>query len=171
MTDSRREFLLRFAAAALTTAGAGCEMAAEREPIHNVVYGAPVPVPVPIRGIASGTLEDFVTNVGDRVFFEVGKSTLRADAKAILTKQAAWLKQYANYTMIIEGHADERGTREFNLALGGKRANAIKEFLVAGGVAANRIQTVSYGKERPVALGSNEAAWAQNRRGVTVLNQ
>ena len=123
-----------------------------------------------VKTIAPGSKEDFVANVGDRVFFDFNKSSLRADAKASLAKQAAWLKQYGSYTMTIEGHADERGTREFNLALGEKRANAVKEFLAANGIAATRVKVVSYGKERPVALGSNEAAWSQNRRGVTVLN-
>jgi peptidoglycan-associated lipoprotein len=121
-------------------------------------------------GIVKGSKEDFVANVGDRVFFDFDKSSLRADAKATLDKQAAWLKAYPNYSMTVEGHADERGTREYNLALGEKRANSVAEYLKAAGVAAARVKTVSYGKERPVALGSNEAAWSQNRRGVTVLN-
>lgn len=172
MTDTRRDFLLRFAATALTAAGAGCEFPGEQKPIHNVVYGAPPPNPVrPVLMTAPGTMRDFVENVGDRVYFDIDKATLRADAKAILAKQAAWLNHYANYTMTIEGHADERGTREYNLALGAKRADTIKKFLAANGVAHNRIKTVSYGKERPVALGSNEAAWNQNRRGVTMLSQ
>ncbi|EME68163.1 outer membrane protein [Paramagnetospirillum caucaseum] len=121
-------------------------------------------------GIVKGSKEDFVANVGDRVFFDFDKSTLRADAKATLDKQAAWLKAYPNYSMTIEGHADERGTREYNLALGEKRANSVAQYLKSAGVAAARVKIVSYGKERPVALGSNEAAWSQNRRGVTVLN-
>ncbi len=121
-------------------------------------------------GIVKGSKEDFVANVGDRVFFDFDKSSLRADAKATLDKQAAWLKAYPNYSLTVEGHADERGTREYNLALGEKRANSVAEYLKAAGVAAARVKTVSYGKERPVALGSNEAAWSQNRRGVTVLN-
>jgi peptidoglycan-associated lipoprotein len=171
MTDTRREFLLRFAAAAVTTAGAGCEFPLDLQPIHNVVYGAPPPGPSTVIKPVPGTLADFTDNVGDRIFFDVGKATLRADAKAILIKQAAWLKQYTNHIMIIEGHADERGTREYNLALGSKRADTIMKFLVANGVVPNRIKTVSYGKERPVALGANEAAWMQNRRGVTVLSQ
>jgi peptidoglycan-associated lipoprotein len=120
--------------------------------------------------IVAGSKEDFVANVGDRVFFDFDKSSLRPEGKATLAKQAAWLKQYGNFTLTIEGHADERGTREYNIALGAKRANAVKEFLKANGVADTRVKVVSYGKERPVALGSNEAAWSQNRRGVTVLN-
>ncbi len=121
-------------------------------------------------GIVKGSKEDFVANVGDHVFFDFDKYNVRADAKATLDKQAAWLKAYPNYSLTIEGHADERGTREYNLALGERRANSVKEYLVGAGVAASRVKTVSYGKERPVALGSNEAAWSQNRRGVTVLN-
>ncbi|CAA7627849.1 Outer membrane lipoprotein omp16 (Peptidoglycan-associated lipoprotein) [Candidatus Terasakiella magnetica] len=170
MTDSRRDFLLRFAATALTAAGAGCEFPGEQKPIHNVVYGAPPPTPRPLES-TSGSTRDFIEKAGDRVFFDFDKATLRADAKATLAKQAAWLKYYPNYSMTIEGHADERGTREYNLALGERRANSVKEFLSANGVASSRIKTVSYGKERPVALGSNEAAWVQNRRAVTVLSQ
>ncbi len=126
--------------------------------------------PVAAKGIMKGSKEDFIANVGDRVFFDFDKSTLRADAKATLDKQAAWLKAYPNYAMTIEGHADERGTREYNLALGEKRANSVAQYLKAAGIAAARVKVVSYGKERPVALGSNDAAWSQNRRGVTVLN-
>jgi peptidoglycan-associated lipoprotein len=135
--------------------------------------GAGVTTPPPVAksvGITKGSKEDFIANVGDRVFFDFDKYTLRADAKATLDKQAAWLKAYPNYSLTIEGHADERGTREYNLALGERRANSVKEYLAGAGVAAARVKTVSYGKERPVALGSNEAAWSQNRRGVTVLN-
>jgi peptidoglycan-associated lipoprotein len=171
MTDTRRDFLLRFAATALTAAGAGCEVPVERDPGHYVVYGPPPYGPSRSVTPEPGKVRDFVENVGDRVYFDVGKATLRADAKAILTKQAAWLKQYTNHLMTIEGHADERGTREYNLALGERRANSVKEFLTANGVAPNRIKTLSYGKERPLALDSNEAAWTQNRRGVTVLSQ
>ncbi|OAN51596.1 peptidoglycan-associated lipoprotein [Magnetospirillum moscoviense] len=160
---------MRFAAAALATTGAGCEMAEKTEPQHHVVYGAPPPRPS--SALTPGSVEDFVANAGDRVFFDVDKASLRADAKATLGKQAAWLKRYSVYTLTIEGHADERGTREYNLALGSQRAEAIKAFLVASGVSSHRIKTVSYGKERPVALGSNEAAWSQNRRGTTALDR
>lgn len=156
-------FLTIVAAAALLAA---CESA----PSDTGTGGTSgVTAPAASKGIVKGSKEDFVANVGDRVFFDFDKSSLRADAKATLDKQAAWLKAYPNYAMTIEGHADERGTREYNLALGEKRANAVAEYLKAAGVAAARVKTVSYGKERPVALGSNEAAWSQNRRGVTVL--
>ena len=117
-----------------------------------------------------GTQEDLVVNVGDRVFFDFDKYNLGADARRTLEKQAAWLKANAGISVTVEGHADERGTREYNIALGERRANAVKDYLVALGVSPNRVKTISYGKERPVALGSNEAAWQQNRRGVTVVN-
>jgi len=120
-------------------------------------------------GPAAGTAQDFVVNVGDRVFFGFDQYNLTADARSTLEKQAVWLKKFQGATIAIEGHADERGTREYNLALGERRANAAKEYLVSLGVDAMRVKTISYGKERPVALGHNEAAWAQNRRSVTVV--
>jgi len=115
-----------------------------------------------------GSQEDLVVNVGDRVFFDYDKYSLQAESRQVLEKQAAWLKTNGAVTVVIEGHADERGTREYNLALGERRANTVKDYLVALGVADDRVSTISYGKERSVALGSNEAAWAQNRRSVTV---
>ena len=160
-------FLSIFAAAALLAA---CESAPSDTGNTGGAGQTSPMVSSTAKGIVAGSKEDFVANVGDRVFFDFDKSGLRADAKATLAKQAAWLKQYPNYSLTVEGHADERGTREYNLALGEKRANSVKEFLTANGVAAARVKTISYGKERPVALGSNEAAWSQNRRGVTVLN-
>lgn len=124
----------------------------------------------PAAGIQSGSVQDFQVNVGDRVFFDFDKYDVKPAGKATLDKQAAWLKRFPQWKVVIEGHADERGTREYNLALGERRANSVKTYLVNQGIPANRITTISYGKERPVALGSNEAAWAQNRRGVTVLS-
>lgn len=118
-----------------------------------------------------GTQEDLVVNVGDRVFFAYNKSDLSPEARATLDRQAAWLKKYGSLSVTIEGHADERGTREYNLALGERRATSVKNYLVADGIGASRVKTVSYGKERPAVIGSNEAAWAQNRRGVTVVGQ
>ena len=118
-----------------------------------------------------GTQEDMVVNVGDRVFFGFDKSDLSSEAQATLNRQAAWLKKYATTKITIEGHCDERGTREYNLALGERRATAAKNYLVAAGIDASRVSTVSYGKERPAVVGSNEAAWAQNRRDVTVVAQ
>jgi peptidoglycan-associated lipoprotein len=120
------------------------------------------------RGPVPGSKEDFVANVGDRVFFAFDKSELTSDSRRTLDRQAAWLKQWSNQRLTVEGHCDERGTREYNLALGERRANAVKDYLVAQGVSASRLSTISYGKERPAVLGSNEAAWAQNRRGVSV---
>jgi peptidoglycan-associated lipoprotein len=116
-----------------------------------------------------GSAADFVATAGDRVFFDYDKFSLKADARATLEKQAAWLKKYPAVTLSVEGHCDERGTREYNLALGERRANAARDYLVSLGVSKDRVKTISYGKERPVAMGSNEAAWAQNRRGVSVI--
>jgi len=118
-----------------------------------------------------GTQEDLVANVGDRVFFDFNKWNVRPDQRATLDKQAAWLKRFPQVTVTIEGHCDERGTREYNLALGAKRAAAAKNYLVAAGINPNRIDTISYGKERPEVVGSNEDAWRQNRRAVTVVKQ
>ncbi|PKQ09355.1 MAG: peptidoglycan-associated lipoprotein [Alphaproteobacteria bacterium HGW-Alphaproteobacteria-12] len=119
--------------------------------------------------IAPGSQEDLVANVGDRVFFDTDKSLLSDEARATLQRQAAWMQLYPNLTFTLEGHADERGTREYNLALGGRRANSAQDYLVSLGVDAGRLNTVSYGKERPVCLDSNENCWAQNRRAVTVV--
>ncbi len=121
-------------------------------------------------GPRAGSQEDLVTNVGDRVFFDLDKAVLKAEAQRTLERQAAWLKQFPNVTIMVEGHCDERGTREYNLALGDRRATAVKNFLVALGIDPGRISAISYGKERPAALGQTEAAWAQNRRGVTLVN-
>ena len=118
---------------------------------------------------APGSAQDFTVNVGDRIFFDTDSSVIRADAQTTLTRQAQWLGQYSNYAITVEGHADERGTREYNLALGARRAAATRDFLVARGVPANRIRTISYGKERPVAVCDNISCWSQNRRAVTVL--
>ena len=129
------------------------------------------PKKAPSKGfsITPGSAQDLVVNVGDRVFFALNKSNLNSGARAILEKQAAWLKKYSGVRVAVEGHADERGTREYNLALGERRANSVKDFLVALGVSPNRVGTISYGKERPVALGHDEASWSQNRRGVTTV--
>jgi peptidoglycan-associated lipoprotein len=121
------------------------------------------------RTVAPGSAEDLVANVGDRVFFDLDKYTLKPEARAQIEKWAAWLRQHPQNRVTIEGHADERGTREYNLALGARRANSAKEHLVALGIAANRLNTISYGEEKPQALGSNEQAWSQNRRGVLTL--
>ena len=117
-----------------------------------------------------GSAQDFVVNVGDRVFFDTDSTSLNAEAQTVLGRQAQWLALYPRYTVTVEGHADERGTREYNLALGARRAKAAQDFLAARGVASTRIRTISYGKERPVALCDQDSCWAQNRRAVTVLN-
>jgi peptidoglycan-associated lipoprotein len=116
-----------------------------------------------------GSAQDFAVNVGDRVFFESDSSELTATATATLDKQAQWLARYSRYSFTVEGHADERGTREYNFALGARRAEAVKNYLQARGVAASRFRTISYGKERPVAVCDNISCWSQNRRAVTVL--
>ncbi|MZR32144.1 peptidoglycan-associated lipoprotein Pal [Sneathiella litorea] len=120
--------------------------------------------------VKPGSQEDLVLNVGDRVFFGFDKYDVDSEAQATLQRQAAWLKANPTVTLVIEGNADERGTREYNLALGDRRATAVKNYLVTLGISADRLSTISYGKERPVALGHNEAAWAQNRRAVSVVN-
>ncbi len=119
--------------------------------------------------VRPGSQEDLVANVGDRVFFDFDQSSVRADQRPVLQRQASWLAQYPQNQVMVEGHTDERGTREYNLALGQRRANSARDVLVASGVAGSRIQTISYGKDRPDALGSDEAAWARNRRAVTVV--
>ena len=116
-----------------------------------------------------GSSQDFTLNVGDRIFFDTDSSAIRADAQSTLSKQAQWLNQYGNYAITIEGHADERGTREYNIALGARRAAATRDFLVARGVPATRLRTISYGKERPVAVCDDSSCQTQNRRAVTVL--
>ena len=118
-----------------------------------------------------GSQQDFVVNVGDRVFFESDQTDLSPQAIATLEKQAQWLQTYNRYTFTIEGHADERGTREYNIALGARRAQAVRDYLMARGIEAGRMRTVSYGKERPVAVCNDISCWSQNRRAVTVLNQ
>ena len=121
-------------------------------------------------GIVSGSQEDLIVNVGDRVFFGYDSSDLDSDALELLQDQVAWLKQNNDVSVTIEGHCDERGTREYNLALGEKRAQAVKNYLIGLGINPDRVSTISYGKERPAVVGSNDGAWAQNRRSVTIVN-
>ena len=120
-------------------------------------------------GAAPGSQEDLAATAGDRVFFDTDSSVVREDGRSVLQRQAQWLQQYSSVRVQVEGHADERGTREFNYALGQRRANAARDLLVANGVSGQRVSTISYGKDRPAALGSTEEAWAQNRRAVTVV--
>jgi peptidoglycan-associated lipoprotein len=120
--------------------------------------------------VVPGSAAEFTQNVGDRVFFGYDSYELNTAAQATLERQATWLSSYPGVTIVVEGHCDERGTREYNLALGERRAAAVANYLVALGVDPNRIQTISYGKERPAVDGHDETAWSQNRRGVTVPN-
>lgn len=114
-------------------------------------------------------LVEFEKSVGDRVFFGLDSSNLSNEAKAALDRQAAWLVEHDRFAITVSGHCDERGTREYNLALGERRAESVRSYLVSRGVEADRIETISYGKERPAVIGNNENAWAQNRRGVTAI--
>jgi len=118
-------------------------------------------------GPAPGSQQDLVQNVGDRVFFAFDRSNLSPEAQATLDRQAAWLQKYPQVKVLVAGNCDDRGTEEYNLALGWRRANAARDYLVAKGVDPSRIQTISYGKDRPVALGDNDQAWAQNRNAIT----
>jgi len=119
--------------------------------------------------VSPGSIADFRQNVGDRVYFDTDMSSFRDDGRTTLSRQAELLKKYTNYPILIEGKCDERGTREYNLALGERRANAVRQYLVAQGVPADRIKTISYGKERPEVVGSDEGAWARNRVAITAL--
>ncbi len=118
-------------------------------------------------GPAAGSEQDLVANVGDRVFFAFNKASLTSDANSTLARQAAWLGKYPSVNVLVAGNCDERGTETYNLALGNRRADAARDYLVAQGVAASRIQTISYGKDRPVATGHDEASWQQNRNAIT----
>ena len=122
------------------------------------------------RNIVPGSQQDLEASAGDRVFFAFDRSDITPESQQILSRQADWLRRYPNVTVTIEGHCDERGTREYNLALGERRAQAAKNVLVASGIPASRISTISYGKERPTVVGSNEVAWAQNRVAITTVN-
>ena len=119
--------------------------------------------------VTPGSVADFRQNVGDRVFFDTDMSNIREDGRQTLNRQAEWLKKYTNYQITIAGHCDERGTREYNLALGERRANAAKQYLVAQGIPAQRVQTISYGKERPTCDQSGESCWSLNRRAAFVV--
>lgn len=138
------------------------------------------PAPGPIGGVggigggpgsfAPGSQQDLAATAGDRVFFAYDQSDISSEGQQILQRQADWLKRYGQVTVTIEGHCDERGTREYNLALGERRAQAVKNVLVALGIPSARIRTISYGKERPIIVGSDEAGYAQNRVGITTVN-
>ncbi len=140
----------------------------DRPPVTDDRGGTTPTTPVD-GAVVPGSVRDFTINVGDRVYFDFDSYSIRADAQRILAAQAAWLARYPQVQVRIEGNADERGTREYNLALGARRAEAARSFLIANGVSASRISTISYGKERPIAYGSNEQAWAQNRNAHTTI--
>lgn len=123
-----------------------------------------------LGGQTPGSAEDFVVNVGDRVYFAVDKFDLSPEARTTVENQVTWLKRYPAVVVTVEGHADERGTREYNLALGERRANSVRDYMIALGIEANRVKTISYGKERPVDPASSEEAWSKNRRAVTVID-
>lgn len=160
---------------AAAVAIAGC--AKKRPEVLPPAAGETVPPPADSGtanpgGVVPGSAEDFRRSVtSDTVNFALDQYDLDAQSRSILDSQAQWLAQYPNVRVSIEGHADERGTREYNLALGDRRANSVSNYLAARGVSPTRITTVSYGKERPIAMGSDEASWAQNRRAVTVVIQ
>lgn len=158
-----RKLLAAFAAVALLAA---CESSTESSDALKGAGNARTGTTA-----APGSAADFVVNVGDRVFFDFDKADVKSDSQQVLDRQAAWLKQYASTKVVVEGHCDERGTREYNLALGERRATAAKNYLVSKGIDAKRLQTISYGKERPAVLGANEASWSQNRRAVTVVQE
>ena len=147
----------KFAAAVLATlAIAGCA----KQTDQSALASAAIP----------GSQQDFVVNVGDRVFFDTDSSELSDQARATLDKQAQWLSNYNRYAFTIEGHADERGTREYNIALGARRAQSVRAYMTSRGIDGSRLRTISYGKERPVAVCNDISCWSQNRRAVTVLN-
>jgi peptidoglycan-associated lipoprotein len=137
-------------------------------PQAQAPQAAPAPAPV-VSSIVPGSRQDFEQNVGDRVHFDYDRSDLDQQDRDTLQKQAQWLARYPQVTLVVEGHADERGTREYNLALAARRANSVKEYLTSLGVSAARLETISYGKERPMCIESTEACWEQNRRGVSAI--
>jgi len=163
------------AAILLAACGSTPEEVVELKGTGGAQPAAPAPAAPPatqqaVRPPVTATPAEELAQIGDRVLFDTDKSDLTGAARSTLEKQAAWMKKYTAVTVTIEGHCDERGTREYNLALGERRATAAKNYLVALGIAAGRVKTISYGKERPAVVGSTEQAWAQNRRAVTVVN-
>jgi len=163
----RYSTVLTLAALAGVLALAGCEtkpaMTQDNTPPTSMSSTTPSSTVVP------GSAEDLKVNVGDTVHFDYNEFNVTDSDRAILQRQATWLQKYPAVRVTVEGHCDERGTREYNLALGARRANSVKEYLVSLGVSSGRIDTVSYGKERPMCIESDESCWAQNRRGVTAI--
>jgi peptidoglycan-associated lipoprotein len=162
-----RSFVLISVAASLACCTSKEQAATTAPPAQSMAQSTAV-APV-ASGILPGSVQDFQVNVGDTVHFAFNDYEVRESDKPMLQHQAAWLKKYPQITVAVEGNCDERGTREYNLALGARRANAVKEYLMSFGVTAARINTISYGKERPVCTQSSEECWAQNRRGVTAI--
>ncbi len=148
--------------------GAGNDMPPAANDQYNDNSAGPV-TGGPVGAAAPGSEQDFVVNVGDRVYFDLDRYDIRPEAYPRMDAQVAWLQRYPGVTIRIEGNADERGTREYNLALGARRAESVRAYLVERGVSAGRIDTISYGKERPIAEGSNESAWARNRNAHTAI--
>ena len=158
--STKSKILISVAVAGLTLAG--CASTTQPASTSTSTGSASAVTP-------SSSAQYLVQNVGDRVFFQTDQSNLDGPARATLRNQAQWLSQNSSVNLIIEGHADERGTREYNLALGARRANAVRDFLISEGVNGSRLQTISYGKERPVSLCSEEACWSKNRRSVATI--
>jgi len=161
-----KKISLGLAAVAFALVLAGCETKPAVAPPQATTS---TPAPAPTSTIIPGSAEDLRVNVGDTVHFDYNKYAILDGDKATLQRQATWLAKYPSVKVMIEGNCDERGTREYNLALGARRANAVKEYLVSLGVSAARLDTISYGKERPICSESTESCWAQNRRGVTTI--
>jgi len=157
-----RGFTFAVAVALALTLGA-CSRGPNDEDALNAASGANGAAGAP------GSVQEFSSTVGDRIFFDTDSTEVNAAGQTTLDRQAQWLNKYPNYAFTVEGHADERGTREYNIALGARRAQATKDYLASKGVAVSRIRTISYGKERPVAVCNDISCWSQNRRAVTVL--
>jgi peptidoglycan-associated lipoprotein len=157
--STKSKILISMAVAGLTLAGCASTTEPASTSTSTAVSSAST----------SSSAQYLVQNVGDRVFFQTDQSNLDGSARATLRNQAQWLSQNNSVNLVIEGHADERGTREYNLALGARRANAVRDFLISEGVNGSRLQTISYGKERPVSLCSEEACWSKNRRAVATI--
>ncbi len=171
----RMKFLTLIAAAALLVACSESEKAAPTTGAGSLASTSPSGdtsgvTSESVPGPTAGSQEDLLVNVGDRVFFGYDRSDLSPNSQKTIETLAAWLGTYPQVRLTVEGHADERGTRDYNLALGERRASSVRDYLIALGVDPNRVSTISYGKERPAVLGSNEEAWSQNRRGVFVVN-
>jgi peptidoglycan-associated lipoprotein len=164
MTNTAIARLPALAVVALALAlGACAKNAADSDGLNGAVYGGGA-------GSGPGSYSEFSSQIGDRVFFDTDQTDLNERGMAVLDKQASWLNRYSRYNFTIEGHADERGTREYNFALGSRRAESVKNYLASKGVSTSRMKTISYGKERPVAVCDDISCWSQNRRAVTVLD-